>query len=163
VLLVILEGVSGAYLQSLREPHGISSSTDMPELDRIARMGLRYSTFIATQRQTNRGEFAILCGDYPKLITAEAKMTELVGKGSIDCLPAALRDAGYSTTYLQAAPLPFMMKDQFMPLAGFEQVHGDRWFKHSYHRNHWGVDDRHFLNPVWISSEVSTREQILGL
>lgn len=145
VLLVILEGVSGAYLPSLREPHGISSPITMPRLDQIAKGGLSYAAFIATQRQTNRGEYAILCGDYPRLITAEAKMTALVGKGPIDCLPAALRDAGYSTNYLQAAPLPFMMKDQFMPQTGFERVLGDDWFDEAYNRNHWGVDDRTFF------------------
>ena len=142
VLLVILEGVSGAYLESVRDANGASSPIDMPELDRIARNGLSYSNFIATQRQTNRGEYAILCGDLPRLITAEAKMTELTGQGPIDCLPSALRAAGFSTTYLQAAPLPFMMKDQFMVQAGFDRVFGNGWFSHAYGRNHWGVDDR---------------------
>ena len=145
VLLVILEGVSGAYLPSLSERQGFSSSITMPELDRIAQNGLSYSAFFATQRQTNRGEYAILCGDHPRLITGEAKMTVLVGQGPIDCLPAALRDAGYSTSYLQAAPLPFMMKDQFMPQAGFDRVLGDSWFDEAYNRNHWGVDDRTFF------------------
>ena len=145
VLLIILEGVSGAYLPSLREHHGAGSSVTMPELDRVARTGLSYASFVATQRQTNRGEYALLCGDYPKLVSAEANMTELVGRGPLDCLPAVMREAGFQTVYLQAAPLPFMMKDQFMPQAGFEQVHGDAWFEHAYNRNHWGVDDRSFF------------------
>jgi hypothetical protein len=145
VLLVILEGVSGAFLPSLRELHGASSTVTMPELDRIARSGVSYATFISTQRQTNRGEFALLCGDYPKLVTAEAKMTELAGGKSLECLPATMSKAGFSTVYLQAAPLPFMMKDQFMPRAGYQQVYGDTWFQRSYNRNHWGVDDRAFF------------------
>jgi hypothetical protein len=131
----------------------------MPELDRIARMGVSYASFIATQRQTNRGEFAILCGDYPKLVTAEANMTELVGKGALGCLPAAMRDAGYATVYLQAAPLPFMMKDQFMPQAGFEEVHGDNWFQRAYNRNHWGVDDRSFFEQSIEMIEELNRRQ----
>jgi arylsulfatase A-like enzyme len=145
VLLVIVEGVSGAYLPTLRSVHGATSTVTMPELDRIARHGLSYATFISTQRQTNRGEFALLCGDYPKLITAEAKMTELSGGENLECLPATLSDACFSTAYLQAAPLPFMLKDQFMPRAGFERVLGDAWFTHAYNRNHWGVDDRAFF------------------
>jgi phosphoglycerol transferase MdoB-like AlkP superfamily enzyme len=159
VLLVILEGVSGAYLPSLRRLHGASSSVTMPELDRIARMGVSYSAFIATQRQTNRGEFALLCGDYPKLITAEANMTELVGMGPLGCLPSTMREAGFSTVYLQAAPLPFMMKDQFMPQAGFEQVYGDTWFKNAHNRNHWGVDDRSFFEQsIEMIEELSRGE-----
>jgi hypothetical protein len=71
--------VSGAYLPSLREVHGATPTVTMPELDRIARGGLSYPSFIATQRLTNRGEFALLCGDHPTLVTAEAEMTQLVG------------------------------------------------------------------------------------
>lgn len=145
VLLVVLEGVSGAFIPSLRQHHGSVPLFDMPELDRLARRGIAYSSFIATQRQTNRGEFALLCGEYPKLLTAEARMTELVGKGPLNCLPTVMREAGYATVYLQAAPMAFMMKDQFMPQAGFEVAHGDTWFKRSYNRNHWGVDDRAFF------------------
>ena len=89
--------------------------------------------------------YALLCGEYPKLLTAEANMSELVGQGPLDCLPSILRDAGFSTHYIQAAPMAFMMKDQFMPQAGFDEVLGDAWFKRSYNRNHWGVDDRTFF------------------
>jgi hypothetical protein len=142
VLLVILEGVSGAYLESLRETVGANSPIDMPELDQIAGQGLAYSSFVATQRQTNRGEYALLCGDYPTLVTSEAKMSLLAGAGPVDCLPAILRDAGFRTVYLQASPLPFMMKDQFMAQAGFDRVLGNSSFPVARNRNHWGVDDR---------------------
>lgn len=145
VLLVILEGVSGAFLPSVRERHGVSHEILMPELDRIAARGLTYSTFLTTQRQTNRGEYALLCGDYPKLLSLEAKMSELSDSGPENCLPLALNESGFATVYLQAAPLAFMMKDQFMPRAGFEEVHGNHWFRQSYNRNHWGIDDRAFL------------------
>jgi len=146
VLLIILEGVSGAYFPSLRDRHGETNSIPMPRLDRIAESGLSWSTFINHQRQTNRGEYAILCGDYPKLAGGgQAKMTELIGAGRLDCLPAILQESGYATAYLQAAPMTFMLKDQFMPQAGFEAVEGDTFFENSYHRNHWGVDDLAFF------------------
>lgn len=142
VLLVILEGTSGAFLPSLRERHGARSSISMPGLDEIAQRGFAYSSFISTQRQTNRGEYAVLCGEYPKLTSAEARMSELAGVGPLPCLPRALLELGFATAYLQAAPLPFMFKDQFMPQAGFDRVHGNAWFEGAHHRNHWGVDDR---------------------
>jgi len=145
VLLIILEGVSGAYLPSLRDRHGETNSISMPRLDRVAESGLSWSTFINHQRQTNRGEYAILCGDYPRLGGGEPKMTELIGAGRLDCLPAILREFGYATAYLQAAPMSYMLKDQFMPQAGFEIVAGDSFFKNSYHRNHWGIDDLAFF------------------
>ena len=145
VLLVILEGVSGAYLPSLRDRHGETNAISMPRLDQVAENGLSWSTFINHQRQTNRGEYAILCGDYPKLVGGEPKMTELIGAGRLDCLPAILRESGYATAYLQAAPMSFMLKDQFMPQAGFEIAEGDSFFKDPYNRNHWGVDDLAFF------------------
>ena len=145
VLLIILEGVSGAYLPSLRDRHDESCRITMPHLDRIAESGLSWSTFISHQRQTNRGEYALLCGDYPKLDGGEPKMTELSGAGRLDCLPAVLREFGYATAYLQAAPMSYMMKDQFMPQAGFEIAAGDSFFENPYRRNHWGVDDLTFF------------------
>jgi len=145
VMLVILEGVSGAYLPIIRDRHGAENVVTMPQLDAIARRGIVWSTFVNHQRQTNRGEYALLCGDYPRLGAGEPKMTELVGRDRLECLPMILRDHGYDTVYLQAAPMSFMMKDQFMPIAGYEVAVGDTYFSRSYRRNHWGVDDRAFL------------------
>ena len=68
VLLVLLEGVSGAYIEPIvaandRRPIGIS----MPELSRIARDHVVFTSFIAQQRQTNRGEYAAICrGSFPQ-------------------------------------------------------------------------------------------------
>jgi hypothetical protein len=145
VLLVILEGISGAHVSRIREAQDGQSPVMMPELDAIAERGLVWSSFVNLQRQTNRGEYALLCGDGPKLVAGTPKMTELAGMGELACLPARLREQGYATVYLQAAPLPFMLKDQFMAQAGFTAVHGDDWFESSYGRNHWGNDDRAFF------------------
>ncbi|MBW2577087.1 MAG: LTA synthase family protein [Deltaproteobacteria bacterium] len=150
VLLVILEGVSGAYIEPIaaaneRLPVGIS----MSELSRVARDHVVFTSFIAQQRQTNRGEYALLCGDLPRLVSAEAKMSELAARsdphGGKRCLPAALAEAGYATVYLQAAPMTFMLKDRFMPKIGFERSIGDAYFEDAYSRSKWGVDDRTFL------------------
>jgi hypothetical protein len=150
VLLVLLEGVSGAYVEPIavaneRKPIGIS----MPRLSGIARDHVVFTSFIAQQRQTNRGEYAVLCGDLPRLVSAEAKMSELAtrthARWSKRCLPAALAEAGYATVYLQAAPMSFMLKDKFMPRIGFERSLGETYFESAYSRNKWGVDDRSFL------------------
>ena len=150
VLLVMLEGVSGAYIEPIvvaneRRPIAIS----MPELGRIARDNVTFTSFIAQQRQTNRGEYALLCGEVPRLVSAEAKMTELASRSDPHsgkrCLPAALAEAGYATVYLQAAPMTFMLKDRFMPKIGFERSLGDVYFENAYSRSKWGVDDRTFF------------------
>jgi arylsulfatase A-like enzyme len=159
VLLIILEGVSGVYLPSLRDRHDETNQISMPQLDQIAASGLSWSTFINHQRQTNRGEYALLCGDYPNLMGGEPKMTELIGAGQLDCLPEILREFGYITAYVQAAPMSYMLKDQFMPQAGFERTVGDSSFEHSYNRNHWGVDDLAFFEQSLGMLEQLRRDE----
>jgi arylsulfatase A-like enzyme len=147
VLLVVLEGVSGTYLPSNARAQGVESTIEMPRLDALARDHVNYRSFVVHQRQTNRGEYALLCGDLPALTTETPKMSAVAGfgRGRVDCLPWALRDRGYLTAYLQAAPLEFMSKDRFMRLIGFERIHGREWFSRAYQRGAWGPDDRAFL------------------
>jgi arylsulfatase A-like enzyme len=145
VLLIMLEGISGVHLDAIAERHGVSVSVKMARLDRVARANVAFRSFVSHQRQTNRGEYAILCGDYPKLVTDEPKMTELLESESLVCLPSVLRDASYETVYLQSAPLGFMSKDLFMPKIGFSQVYGEEWFSQAYARNQWGIDDRAYF------------------
>ena len=148
VLLVMLEGLSGVHIGSIAEAHDIFIPVKMSRLDRVAQQNVLYTSFVAQQRQTNRGEYAMLCGDYPKLVATSvspAKMTEALSHDSVPCLPNVLRDVGYETVYLQAAPLGFMSKDKFMPKAGFAHVHGVEWFKPPYAAGPWGVGDKPFF------------------
>jgi hypothetical protein len=144
VLLVVLESVSGLHLGSLSASHGLEMHSLMPQLDAIAQDNLSYSTFVVHQRRTNRGLYSILCGELPNLTDALPKMSAYVEGGRV-CLPEVLRTEGYRTVYLQAAPLAFMLKDQFMPRVGFEEVYGYDWFTGGYARTGWGVDDRAFF------------------
>ena len=148
VLLIMVEGASGASLPSIGKEVGVKSAAQLPKLDARAKDHVVLTRLVSHQRQTNRGEYAILCGDYPKLLSDQSKMTEQVYGEARRCLPAALRDAGYATAYIQAAPLAFMLKDQFMPKAGFEQLIGDAWFEKSYARTDWGVDDKAFFEQA---------------
>ena len=145
VLLLVVEGVSGAHLRSVASAQGRGTSYDMPNLSQVAREGLTWTNFVALQRQTNRGMYALLCGDLPLLSTGPPRMSEYAAYGGSDCLPSVLADAGYETVFLQAAPLAFMMKDQFMPRAGFARSIGVEYFDRAYSRSRWGVDDLAFL------------------
>jgi len=145
VLLVLIEAASGAHLPSVAAAEGVVSATTMPKLDELAQHHILFTHVVSHQRQTNRGEYGILCGDYPKLLTDQSKMTEQVYGAARRCLPSVLRDEGYATAYIQSAPLGFMLKDQFMRKAGFEELVGDPWFERSYARSDWGVDDKAFF------------------
>jgi arylsulfatase A-like enzyme len=145
VLLLLLESVSGAHVDSLAAAHGRAPVASMPRLDGFARGNLSYTHFFTLQRKTNRGVYAVLCGDLPNLAAGLPKMSAYPERGGRRCLPQVLQDAGYRTAFVQAAPLGFMLKGQFMPRAGFERVRGREWFDEFYARNVWGVDDRSFF------------------
>ncbi|MFH1983258.1 MAG: LTA synthase family protein [Pseudomonadota bacterium] len=146
VLLIILESVSSLYLSPVPRGPGVPAGQAlMPKLKRFSEMAVYAPRLITQQRQTNRGEYAILCGDLPALITDTPKMSTYQPSGENACLPAVLSGSGYRTAYLQAAPLSFMMKDVFMARAGFQSVHGREWFSRAYAEGKWGVDDRAFF------------------
>jgi len=145
VLLILIEAASGAHLPSVAAAEGVRSSIEMPKLDAIARRHVLFTHMVSHQRQTNRGEYAILCGDYPKLLSDQSKMSEQVYAAARRCLPEVFREQGYATAYIQSAPLGFMLKDQFMKKAGFEELIGDPYFERSYARTDWGVDDKAFF------------------
>jgi arylsulfatase A-like enzyme/predicted small integral membrane protein len=145
VLLLVLESVSGAHVDGLADAHGRAAVAEMPRLAALARDNLSYTHFFSLQRKTNRGLYALLCGDLPNLAGGLPKMSAYPATGGHPCLPGILRDAGYRTGFVQAAPLGFMLKGQFAPRAGFERVHGREFFDRAYARNVWGVDDRAFF------------------
>ncbi|MBW2665393.1 MAG: LTA synthase family protein [Deltaproteobacteria bacterium] len=145
VLLLVLESVSGVHVDRFAAAHGRSPVAVMPRLDTLAAGGLAYDRFFTLQRKTNRGLYAILCGELPNLAGGLPKMSAYPEVGGRRCLPRILRNAGFATAFAQAAPLGFMLKGQFMPRAGFERVHGREWFDHAYARSVWGVDDRAFF------------------
>jgi hypothetical protein len=145
VLLVVLEGLPATVVESLAAVGGSEESFVMPYLSDLAARNMLADNFVLHQRQTNRGLFSLLCGDYPKLDRSLARMTAYLNDSSRNCLPRVLRRAGYATVYLQGAPLAFMYKDAFGRLAGFDRVYGNKDFESPRRRTYWGVDDRSLL------------------
>ncbi|MFE8071869.1 LTA synthase family protein [Marinobacteraceae bacterium S3BR75-40.1] len=131
VLVIMIEGLSAGYFPSVSRYQGLDPVVELTRLeDYLDSDGFRtYRNVLSMQRQTNRGSFALLCGQYPKVTTQPPKMTEVAqGAEPPTCLPRILSDEGYSTAYLQAAPLDFMHKGDFMPRIGFQQVRGREFF-----------------------------------
>ncbi len=145
ILVVVLEGVSGAYLPMLAELSGVESSIKMPRLDQVARSHSTATRFVGQQRQTNRGLYALLCGRSPRLGSSAPRLNDYAVGPSAPCLPEVLAGEGYHTVFLQASPLSFMMKGQAMPRLGFETVIGERGDEPANLRSKWGIDDRAFL------------------
>lgn len=151
VIIVAMEGMTGAYLKQAREEMGVTGDNPallFPKLSALAKEGMVTPDFITHSHQTIRGLYSILCADMDKLSSGAPKTIELQNSParSKQCLPSVLKDQGYSTHYLQGAGLAFMGKDRIMPLIGFEQTHGNEWFKNRHHLKFgWGVDDKTFF------------------
>lgn len=149
VLIIALEGIPGAYIRANREAIGSHYQEDlMPNLSRWAERGMNTSDYVLHTHQTIRGLYAMLCGDYDKLNNGTPKGVEMLtlNERNQACLPAQLREHGFSTHYLQGAGLRFMAKDKIMPHIGFDATHGLEWFSNSnYLEFPWGKDDRAFF------------------
>lgn len=149
LLVITLEGIPGAYLRPNRQAlHSRFDEELMPNLSRWAERGMNTPDYVLHTHQTIRGLYAMLCGDYDKLANGTPKGMELLTQQqrNLACLPSQLRQAGFSTHYLQGAGLRFMAKDRIMPHIGFDSVHGLEWFRNeNYLEFPWGKDDRAFF------------------
>jgi len=149
VLIITLEGIPGAYLDASRRAIGSHYQDDlMPRLSAWAERGMLTSDYVLHAHQTIRGLYAMLCGDYDKLASGTPKGLELLGNAerAAQCLPAQLRDNGFSTHFLQGAGLRFMAKDQIMPRMGFDTTLGRDWFRNTPYLDFaWGMDDRSYF------------------
>lgn len=149
LLVITVEGIPGAYLRPNRQSVHSSFDEDlMPKLSQWAERGMNTPDYVLHTHQTIRGLYAMLCGDYDKLANGTPKGVELLTQNERNqaCLPAQLRQAGFTTHYLQGAGLRFMAKDRIMPHIGFDAVHGLEWFKNKNYLNFpWGKDDRAFF------------------
>jgi arylsulfatase A-like enzyme len=160
ILLLVLEGLPPTSVDHITAVSGKWPMRLMPELSLLAEENVLAPNFVLHQRQTNRGLYAMLCGDYPKLGHALARMSEYAHDGRRGCLPDILKKASYRTVYLQAAPLSFMYKDPFMKNIGFDEVYGNRHFDEAIARSAWGVDDRTlFLRTREIVERLQAGEE----
>jgi phosphoglycerol transferase MdoB-like AlkP superfamily enzyme len=143
VLLVLVESIS--YEASLSDP--------MPFFRSLHEEGRSYPGFITLQHQTNKGMYAVLCGDFPNFLTNDSK-SDLMAASRYrrTCLPEALRQNSYHTVFMQSANLRYMSKDRFATEAGFEGVFGNADYQAAFSRTNWGVDDatlyRHAIDKL---------------
>lgn len=151
LLFIVLEGIPGVYVRQVQEWTGVRYPVEMPNLSRIAARSLIVPNFVAHNRQTMRGLYSLLSGDYCKLFTTTPKIYEymqLPPEQRNPCLPEVMAEAGYTTVYLQAADLAFMSKNKFMAAAGFQQIFGKDLFQYQHVPFGWGPDDKAFFEQA---------------
>lgn len=152
VLIIALEGIPGMYYPEIAQAMGmVSKETEIPTLAALVKSttdAMLVPDFSVHSHQTIRGLYSMLCGDFSKLSWTTPKAFELQNNPdrAQDCLPAQMASHGWGTHYLQGANLGFMGKDRFMPLIGFQQVHGSEWFSEANpYPFGWGAVDSVFF------------------
>lgn len=163
VLLLVLEGVPGAYVQGSQTVTRVAYPLKMERLSKIAEESLLFPNALAPNQQTIRGLYTLLTGDYPHLDMSTPKAysyLDLEGDRRPRGLPRTLNAAGYRTLFLEAAHLDYMAKGRIMQALGFEQVLGTGYFDHSYARSGWGPDDRAFYEgALGLLEELKNGEE----
>lgn len=127
ILLIVVEGM------------GISHLKWMPKLVQHTQKALFFPKFLTLQRQTNRGMYTLLYGDYPNFLSKESKADRV--SNSRPGLAHVLAQHGYKTRFFQSAPLSFMRKDLFASRAGFEVVKGYKELLPNTPVAGWGLSD----------------------
>lgn len=152
VLLIMIEGMSGGYFPSLSRYHNLDPTVELESLEaNLLSHGFRvYRNALSMERQTDRGTFAILCGEYPDFRRQSRKMIDVAeDRVVVDCMPGRLRERGYRTAYWQAAPLDYMQKGEFMPRVGFSDVTGAEVFSGPEREvEGWGPPDPAYFDNI---------------
>lgn len=152
VLLIMIEGLSSGYFPGVSDYHDLDPSVELGSLEEnLSRHGFRiYRNALSMERQTDRGTFSILCGEYPDFHRQSRKMIDVAeNRASANCMPATLGENGYTTAYWQAAPLGYMKKGDFMPQAGFGDVTGAEIFTSDGKEvEGWGPPDPEYFDNI---------------
>jgi phosphoglycerol transferase MdoB-like AlkP superfamily enzyme len=141
VLLVFIEGVSGAHIPSLAQGASLGSDVVMPRLDSLAASGVMFRRLVTLQNQSNSGVYAALCGDLPQFVIGVPKMTQVANGAHRPCLPAFLGKAGYATAFVKSANSNFMQMREFGLKVGFDRVYGEEGAPPDLPRGKWGLYD----------------------
>ncbi|AHV96585.1 LTA synthase family protein [Paenibacillus sabinae] len=148
ILMVVMEGIPGAYSPANQEYLNIPNEIKLTSLDKIKAHSLILPNYITHNNQTIRGMYSLVSGDYPKLDASTPKAYEYLQKDPSyreELLPKLLKNRGYNTAFIQGAVLEYMSKGDFMTAAGFDTVIGGESFSNPYVPFGWGPDDKAFF------------------
>jgi hypothetical protein len=164
IIILAVEGLSNQHLEQGMTPY----------LRDLAGESLYVPHFLALNRMTLNGTYAINCGTYPPLasrdyqqLKAGVKTVKFLDEPRAlnstiirriarknakkhPCLPKILASAGYETVYLQGAHIGFMGKSRFLPMLGFREAYGVEAMPRKRTKGGWGLDDGTLLNDYGI-------------
>lgn len=136
VVLILMESLSANRLQRFGQENSL-----MPFLEDLMDRSLVFERFYAAGTRTCNGIFSSLYG-LPAIGSRHPLAHPTMTAQHFHGLPGALRDAGYSTSFLYPGDAAFDNMNGFLPNNGFNRFISERDFADSIPRNSWGVTDR---------------------
>ncbi|MEK9616336.1 MAG: sulfatase-like hydrolase/transferase [Deltaproteobacteria bacterium] len=116
-----------------------------PRFDAWAKKGILFKNFYANGFQTRHGEIATYCSVMPNYGAAVLKR---FAKNQFHCLPAVLRENGYSTTWFHAGDASFDGQAIFFQENGFEKIIDKFDFLSDTEELGWGYSDEALFQKV---------------
>ena len=145
VILIVLESVRAFETGFYYSEYSLT-----PNLDRIAKKGITASQFYANNRQTVKGEQALLCSaiDY----RGDAPYAVKHGNFNGRCLPEILSENGFETYWYHGYTKEFFNRKEYHQSIGFEHIYAkEEFIEDGYDENQdigWGVPDKQLFSTV---------------
>ncbi|MGH1486235.1 MAG: LTA synthase family protein [Cellvibrionaceae bacterium] len=120
VIVLVMESVRAAETGFFS---GNAQSTT-PNIDLIAKQTDTFTNYYSNTVQTVRAEVSILCSilDFSRGTPISRRGIELFAR----CLPAILKENGYSTLWFHGNEKDYFNRDYFLPLIGFDELHDEK-------------------------------------
>lgn len=135
VLIVLMEGLGGTFMESVGGAPGIT-----PHLDSLAAEGVVFTRCYANSFRTDRGTVCTLSG-YPSF--PDVSVMKLPAKSrTLPSIAGTLARAGYRNDFLYGGDKNFTNMNSYLLGTGYHKVYGDTDFPVADRRTHaWGVTD----------------------
>ena len=155
VLLIMLEGFGGSFVETLGGTTGTS-----PNLDRLSREGIFFTQCYANSFRTDRGTLCTLSG-YPGL--PQTSVMKIPAKSrTLPSIANSLLEAGYVTDFLYGGDINFTNMKSYLLSTGYQQVTADTDFTLQQRTtNAWGVNDDITFDYLYntIANRTDTTER----
>ena len=142
VLLIIMESFGARFVGSFGGDAAVS-----PQLDRLAREGVRFERCYANSYRTDRGTVCLLSG-YPSF-PRHSVMKMPAQLRSLSGIAAELQRVGYTTDFVYGGDANFTNTKGYLLGSGYQRVTDVTGLSSSLPRNSWGVHDEATLDYVY--------------
>ena len=151
VLLILMEGFGGAFVEPLGGLPGVS-----PNLNRLSEEGVFFTQCYANSFRTDRGTVSALSG-YLGLPTVSIMKVPAKSR-TLPAISEELVKAGYQTDFLYGGDINFTNMKSYLLSKGYQKLTADSDFSLSeQNSNVWGVNDD--ITSEWLLSQLKERTE----